>query len=177
MSPASGSLLWLILAPGTVAVLIPWALTDWYFRSPFLRLTSMRLLGVILILFGLALVLEAFARFTFYGRGTPAPFKPTERLVITGSYRYVRNPMYVAVVAIILGQAFLLGQRSLLVYALVVWCCFQIFVLAYEEPTLERRYGQQYEAYRRGVRRWLPRTQPWIGSSLDGPFSDSRPRP
>jgi protein-S-isoprenylcysteine O-methyltransferase Ste14 len=86
---------------------------------------------------------------------------PPERLVITGSYRYVRNPMYVALVSIVLGEALLLGQRVLLVYALLIWVCFQLFVLAYEEPTLKRRYGQQYENYRRSVRRWLPRARPW----------------
>ncbi len=89
----------------------------------------------------------------------------TERLVITGSYRYVRNPMYVAIIASVVGQALLLGQGALLTYALVLWASFHAFVVWYEEPSLRRRFAQQYEAYCAAVRRWWPRTSPWPGSS------------
>jgi protein-S-isoprenylcysteine O-methyltransferase Ste14 len=81
--------------------------------------------------------------------------------VVTGSYRFVRNPMYVAVVSLILGQALLFGNAAVLVYGLAVWLTVHVFVLSYEEPTLSRDYGEQYERYRSNVRRWIPRATPW----------------
>ena len=91
------------------------------------------------------------------GLGTPAPFLPTQHLVVKGFYRYVRNPMYVAVVSIIVGQGLLLGNGYLLLYAALVWAAFHGFVLLYEEPKLRKTYGAEYEAYCTRVRRWLPR--------------------
>jgi protein-S-isoprenylcysteine O-methyltransferase Ste14 len=99
------------------------------------------------------------------GIGTPAPVAPPERLVIGGVYRHVRNPMYVAVLATILGQALLLGRLVLLTYAAVLWLVFASFVRFYEEPTLRSRFGEDYEAYRRAVPAWLPRLRPWAPSS------------
>jgi protein-S-isoprenylcysteine O-methyltransferase Ste14 len=106
-------------------------------------------------------VLEAFIRFVVEGIGTPAPVAPTERLVVGGAYRYVRNPMYLAVAALIVGQALLLGQAGLLAYAAVFGVTVASFVHGYEEPTLARTYGAQYETYRRAVPAWLPRLKPW----------------
>ena len=106
---------------------------------------------------GLASVVHSFARFALEGRGTPAPIAPTESLVVSGQYRWVRNPMYVAVTSMIVGQALLFGAPGLVWYALVVAAAFHAFVLGYEEPTLARRYGESYERYRRSVNRWLPR--------------------
>src|SRR5215475_4433955 len=85
----------------------------------------------------------------------------TERLVIGGLYRYVRNPMYLAVVAVITGQGLALGQPVLLGYAAVVWVTVASFVRGYEEPALARQFGAQYRAYRRSVPAWLPRIRPW----------------
>jgi len=93
--------------------------------------------------------------------GTPAPTTPTERLVLTGLYRFVRNPMYLAVVFLICGQALLLGSRPLLLHAGATWLAFHAFVLFYEEPVLGRRFGGAYQEYRRHVRRWWPRRSPW----------------
>src|SRR5215212_8335315 len=94
-------------------------------------------------------------------RGTPAPIAPTERLVVTGLYRYVRNPMYVAVGATIAGQALLLGRPVLGGYALVFWAVVAAFVAGYEEPTLSEQSGAEYAEYRRAVRAWVPRLRPW----------------
>ena len=105
----------------------------------------------------------AFARFVRDGLGTPAPVAPTERLVVTGAYRHVRNPMYLAVLAAIVGQGLLLGQPRLLGYAGVVALAVVSFVRLYEEPTLERQFGAEYEAYRRAVPGWWPRLRPWTG--------------
>jgi protein-S-isoprenylcysteine O-methyltransferase Ste14 len=102
-------------------------------------------------------LVHAFARFVREGLGTPAPVAPTEHLVVGGLYRYVRNVMYIAVTMTILGQALLLGQVVLLVWAAVAWGAMAAFVVAYEEPTLADRYGEQYEEYRRAVPAWWPR--------------------
>jgi len=166
LPPVLGSLLWLFLAPGSVAVLVPWMISDWQLQPPFFAFAGSRWLGWFLMFLGVPVLLEAFARFALYGRGTPAPYMLTERLVITGSYRYVRNPMYVAIVSAVIGQALLLGQSILLMYALVLWGGFHACVVWYEEPSLRRRFGEQYEPYRAAVRRWWPRTSPWPGSTI-----------
>ena len=110
---------------------------------------------------GTAVLLGAFGRFVIEGIGTPAPVAPTERLVIGGAYRYVRNPMYIAVAAVIVGQALLFGQVVLLVYAVVFVAAVTAFVRGYEEPTLAGQFGEEYEAYMRAVPRWRPRLRPW----------------
>jgi protein-S-isoprenylcysteine O-methyltransferase Ste14 len=95
------------------------------------------------------------------GAGTPAPIAPTERLVVGGAYRHLRNPMYVAVLSIIFGQALLFADWSLVVYAGAVAVTVFMFVKLYEEPTLASRYGEEYETYRRAVPGWVPRLTPW----------------
>ena len=116
-----------------------------------------------MIVLGAAFLLHAVARFVNEGLGTPAPVAPTERLVVGGVYRYVRNPMYLAVGATIVGQALLLGQFGLLVYAAAFGVVVFAFVRVYEEPTLSAQYGSSYDAYRRAVPGWLPRLHPWDG--------------
>ena len=150
-----GSIVFLFVAPGIVAGVIPWWISGYRMEAP--------LLGVALLLLGAVLLIETFARFALQGLGTPAPIAPTRTLVVTGSYRFVRNPMYVAVVSLILGQALLLGSLGTLVWGVVVWLTVHLFVLAYEEPTLSRTHGEQYDRYRANVRRWIPRLTPWAG--------------
>jgi protein-S-isoprenylcysteine O-methyltransferase Ste14 len=158
---AGGSSVFFALAPGLVAGAVPWWLTRWQVRDPLPYWAPLRILGVILIVVGVAVLIHAFVRFVVEGGGTPAPVAPTERLVVGGLYRYVRNPMYLAVLAIIVGQALLLGQPRLVVYALGVIVAFAAFVHWYEEPTLRRRYGPEYEEYRRAVPAWWPRLHAW----------------
>ena len=155
-----GSALFFVLAPGTVAGLIPWWITRWEFRQPFLDLETIRVVGILLIVAGVSGLVDSFARFALQGLGTPAPIAPTENLVVTGLYRYVRNPMYVAVVVVILGQAVLFGDWRLIVYAMLVWLGFHAFVVGYEEPTLARRFGTRYDDFRANVPRWIPRLTP-----------------
>jgi protein-S-isoprenylcysteine O-methyltransferase Ste14 len=157
---AIGTVIFLVVAPGTTAVLIPWLLTGWDGRVPPLHL-SIRVAGLVLVTAGAAVLLSAFARFVSEGRGTPAPVAPTERLVVGGLYRYVRNPMYIAVAATIVGQALILGRFVLLAYAAVFLLTTAVFVRVYEEPTLLEEYGAEYEAYRRSVPAWFPRRRPW----------------
>jgi protein-S-isoprenylcysteine O-methyltransferase Ste14 len=157
---AAGSAAFLVLAPGVVAGLVPWLLTGWQTESAPL---VVRVAGGALTALGAALLLHSFARFALEGLGTPAPIAPTERLVVGGVYRYVRNPMYLAVMATIVGQAALLGQPGLLPYAAVIGVAFFCFVRFYEEPALAARFGESYEEYRRAVPGWWPRLTAWRG--------------
>lgn len=159
----AGSLLFLLIAPGSIAVWVPWMLSRWQMHPPLLNLSLFRLLGVTLIILGLPLLLDSFARFALEGLGTPAPIAPPTRLVVSGFYRYVRNPMYVGVVFLILGQALFLGSTPLLSYCAFIWAAFHIFVLIYEEPSLRQTFGQQYETFCTNVPRWIPRVTPWKG--------------
>jgi protein-S-isoprenylcysteine O-methyltransferase Ste14 len=166
---AVGSAVFFLAAPGVVAGLIPWLLTRWQAREPLPYWAPMRVLGGILLVAGLIALIRAFVRFVMEGLGTPAPIAAPERLVVGGVYRYVRNPMYVAVLAAIVGQALLLGRLGLLLYAAAAWLLVAGFVRWYEEPTLTRRFGEDYEAYRRAVPAWWPRLCPWGPAERDEP--------
>ncbi len=152
---AAGTAAFLVLVPGTVAGLAPWWLTQW--RSVPAYPLPVRVAGLVLAAFGAIVLLHAFTRFVIDGLGTPAPIAPTERLVVSGLYRYVRNPMYLGVLAVITGQALLLNRPVLLAYAAAVAAAVAAFVHWYEEPTLTRRYGIAYQRYRQAVPAWLPR--------------------
>lgn len=163
---AAGSAVFFVVAPGVVAGLLPWWLTGYRMAPGRGWLVGSRVgVGVLLLGVGLVLLVRAFVRFVREGRGTPAPVAPPEVLVVGGEYRYVRNPMYVAVVACILGQAVLLGSLALLGYAVLVWLAMAAFVRWYEEPTLRARFGARYEEYRTAVPAWIPRTHPWQSAS------------
>lgn len=157
----TGSALFTVLVPGVVAGLVPWALTRWQAGDPMPWSAPVRLLGVGLITAGAAALLHSILRFALEGLGTPAPVAPTERLVVGGLYRHVRNPMYLAVLAAIAGQALWLGRTSLLLYAGLFLAVVSAFVRGYEEPALRRQHGAEYEAYLRAVPRWWPRLRPW----------------
>ncbi len=161
---AIGSATFFLLAPGTVAGLVPWWITG--YRLPELNSIvdwASVLLGFALVAAGVAVLVAAFFRFASVGRGTPAPVAPTEYLVVGGSYRHVRNPMYVAVVTVIVGQALAFWSIGLFGYGLLVWLIMAAFVRWYEEPALCERYGASYELYRKSVPAWIPRLHPWTG--------------
>jgi protein-S-isoprenylcysteine O-methyltransferase Ste14 len=158
---AAGSALFFAIAPGVVAGLVPWWLTRWRVRGTLAHWAPVRIAGLIMLIAGAIVLVQAFVRFVAEGRGTPAPAAPTEHLVTGGLYRHVRNPMYLAVVAAITGQALALGQPILLGYAAAVWATTAAFARWYEEPALARQFGAQYEAYRRAVPAWWPRIRPW----------------
>ncbi|HEX6412948.1 MAG TPA: methyltransferase [Burkholderiales bacterium] len=136
-----------------------WSITGWQLQPPFLGLELTRGIGAIMILAGVPGLVDAFARFALQGLGTPAPIAPTRNLVVTGLYRYVRNPIYVAVVAIILGQAALMGDWRLIVYGALLWLACHVFVVVYEEPTLERTFW--------GRVRGVPRRGPALDTADD----------
>jgi len=155
---AIGSALFFLLAPGTIAGFIPWLITHWRIESG--ASTALSGLGAALLIPFAAILIECFARFVRHG-GTPAPIMPTQQLVVSGLYRHLRNPMYVAVSGLIFAQALLLGSAALLAYGIVICISFHLFVLGYEEPTLRGRYGEDYENYCKAVPRWLPRLKSW----------------
>jgi protein-S-isoprenylcysteine O-methyltransferase Ste14 len=161
-----GSAIFLVIAPGFVAGLAPWWISRWRVQAPFFGMSIFRFAGGVLIVLGAIGLLDSFIRFAVQGLGTPAPVFPTRHLVVTGLYCYVRNPMYVAVVGTILGQALVFGNVMLLEYGGVVWLLFHLFVLVYEEPTLRASFGSEYESYCEAVPRWIPRRTPWNGRTV-----------
>jgi protein-S-isoprenylcysteine O-methyltransferase Ste14 len=160
-----GSLLFFLIAPGSVAGLIPLGIVQGHIPTTMLDSPLVRVAGLLLAIVGAVPLIESFARFAVEGLGTPAPVAPTVRLVVTGFYRYVRNPMYVGVALIIAGDALILGDPWLFAYAALVCVAFHSFVIAYEEPTLRRRYGAEYDAFCAHVPRWIPRLTPWSPAS------------
>jgi protein-S-isoprenylcysteine O-methyltransferase Ste14 len=136
-----------------VAGIVPWLLTRWDADS---QPAALKILGLVALLAGGALVVETTTRFALQGRGTPAPWAPPERFVERGSYRFVRSPMYLGVILLVLGQGLLLGREVLYAWALTAWLIFTSFLVFYEEPQLSRRFGWSYDDYRRRVRRWIP---------------------
>ncbi|MGH3431712.1 MAG: methyltransferase family protein [Thermocrispum sp.] len=156
---AIGTAVFFVLAPGTVVGLIPWWITGWQVHEP-LAWWPTQAIGGVLVAAGLVPAVHAFVQFAKAG-GTPAPIAPTRRLVVTGFHRYVRNPMYLSLAAAITGQALLLGQLSLLLWAAGTLLVTAGFVKVYEEPTLARQFGAEYAEYRHAVPSWWPRRRPW----------------
>ncbi len=160
MYASVSSMGFLILEPGTVAGLVPFIVSRWRIRD-YAGDFLLRPVGILLIVAGLLVVVEGFGRFALQGRGTPAPIYPTRRLIIGGSYRFVRNPLYLAVEALIIGQAFLFGVPELLPFAAIMAVAFYGFVVWVEEPTLKRQFAADYRRYASAVHRWVPRLKPW----------------
>jgi protein-S-isoprenylcysteine O-methyltransferase Ste14 len=136
-------------------------------QSPLLGFAPLRIAGVILIAIGLVGLLDSFRRFAVEGFGTPAPVLPPRILVVSGLYRFVRNPMYCGIVAAVVGQALLFGSARLVVYDAVIWFLFHVWVLAYEEPMLRATFGAQYQEFCANVPRWIPRPTPWRARTPD----------
>lgn len=155
-----GTTAFLVLAPGVVAGYVPCRITHWHTGRSSPLSPVPQAIGAILVLLGSASIVASFLRFAIQGLGTPAPPFPTRKLIISGMYQYVRNPMYVAVVAVILGQALAFGSLRLAVYAACVWLTMHLFVLLYEEPKLRRSFGEDYEMYLTSTPRWLPTIKP-----------------
>lgn len=150
------TLIFTILGPGTVIVLIPAVLLSFPARPPSV-LRALRYAGAIPILVGAVIYLRCAWDFATYGRGTPAPIDPPEKLVVQGFYRFVRNPMYLGIHLVLAGEAVLFESPLLLGYAVAVLLLFHLFVVVYEEPSLQRKFGESYATYRAAVPRWIPR--------------------
>ena len=155
MSLFARATIFFLIAPGLVLGWIPyWILSR---RPPAVVPQVQRLLGAVPMAVGLACLLWCFRDFVVRGRGTPAPYDPPKKLVTTGLYRFVRNPMYIALVTVIAGEALFFGASSLWIYAAFAWLAFHLRVLLFEEPRLRELFGAEYEAYRAEVPRWVPK--------------------
>jgi protein-S-isoprenylcysteine O-methyltransferase Ste14 len=161
VSAVLGSAVFLVVAPGSIAGWVPWSISRWQMQAPLLGFGPIRIFGGALIVAAVFVLLESFGRFALQGLGTPAPVFPPKHLVVRGLYRFVRNPMYVAVVSAILGQGLLFGDVRVLEYGIFVGVAMHVFVIAYEEPTLRRMFAGEYEEYCARVGRWIPRMKPW----------------
>jgi protein-S-isoprenylcysteine O-methyltransferase Ste14 len=149
--------------PGLVLVYLPWWITR--FRLPAHEPWMQVALAGALIAAGLGPLFESIVRFVRVGRGTLVPTAPTERLVVSGLYRYVRNPMYVGVLLSLAGETFLFASEGLLLLLGAAALAMHLFVCFYEEPVLARNYPRDYPFYREHVPRWVPRLSPWRGLS------------
>lgn len=153
-SLAVRNVLFSLVVPGLGAVVGPWLV---------LRSTGGQVrawYGVILIAAGLAVYVICVRAFAVVGRGTPGPWDAPRRVVTVGPYRWVRNPIYLSALMVVIGEAWLFLSWSLVVYAAVMAVCFHLFVIAYEEPHLRREFGASYDDYAQRVHRWVPRRSP-----------------
>ena len=148
------SLLFLIIAPGMIAGYIPLALLR---NGSQIETGILAYLAFPLWLIGVMILLWSFWIFLIQGHGTPAPINPPKELVAVGFYRYVRNPMYVGIMLMLLGHFLWFGFWSLLIYAVIVFIAFNTFITYYEEPTLRKKFGAAYDEYCKQIPRWIPR--------------------
>jgi len=149
------SLVWTLLIPGTVIGYLPWR----YFGLsgfPVDLGNPVHLAALLAIVAGALLLLACIWEFARSGRGTLAPVDPPRELVVRGLYRYIRNPMYLGVTTVLAGELLLVRTRAMLGYALVWLVAVNVFVMAYEEPTLRAKFGESYVRYTKEVGRWLP---------------------
>jgi protein-S-isoprenylcysteine O-methyltransferase Ste14 len=161
------SVAWGVAVGGTTGCLLPYLLGDWHLHAPLHYWVIARVLGGLLIGAGTVPLAQSFVDFIRAG-GTPVPVASPPRLVVTGFYRYVRNPIYVGFLAVLLGEVLVFGSLSLLEYTAVAWCIGAAAVRFYEEPTLGRKFGPEYQAYQRAVPAWLPRLHPWTPTATAG---------
>jgi protein-S-isoprenylcysteine O-methyltransferase Ste14 len=154
------SVAWGVAVGGTFGCLLPYLLNEWHFHRPLPYWIVAQTVGGLLICAGLVPIVQSFAGF-IKADATPVPVASPARLVVSGPYRHVRNPIYVGFLAILLGEVLLFGSPGLLEYTAVAWCIAAAAVRFYEEPTLARKFGAEYQDYRRAVRAWVPRLRPW----------------
>ncbi|RPJ17098.1 MAG: isoprenylcysteine carboxylmethyltransferase family protein [Desulfobacteraceae bacterium] len=150
------TIIFTFIVPGTVTILVPYGLLS-LSDSPALPFGVFRYFGLPPVFIGIAVLFRCVWDFTFAGKGTPAPIDPPKELVVQGLYRYVRNPMYIGILSILLGEALLFALWRLFEYAAIVFSLFYFFVLFYEEPVLKRKFGESYREYCKNVPRWISR--------------------
>lgn len=145
------------ILPITVLIIVPlWLEPDWKIHADVTLI-----FGTLLVVLGLIMMSSTISSFIRIGKGTLAPWSPTRRLVIKGLYRYVRNPMILGVLLVLLGEALSLRSRNILIWAGAFFVINTIYFIVYEEPNLEERFGDEYREYKKHVSRWLPRLKPY----------------
>jgi protein-S-isoprenylcysteine O-methyltransferase Ste14 len=158
--PGLGTALFALLGPPAGAtVLVPWLLSGWRLEEPFFGWQPWRWIGVAVLAVGAFVAADSMTRFARIGRGTPAPWAPTERFVAMGLYRLVRNPMYVGMLLVVIGEGLLFASWPVLAWAALLGGLFHLFVVFVEEPSLRARFGAAYDVYCGRVGRWLPRVR------------------
>jgi protein-S-isoprenylcysteine O-methyltransferase Ste14 len=155
------ALFFVALLPGTIAGYVPYRILLSSHKLHLPPLSTSAVAAGLLALAGTLILLRCVWDFVATGKGTLAPVDPPRHLVVTGLYRYTRNPMYNGVLAVLLGQAWFFGSMSILTYAGFVLVAFHLFVVLYEEPTLEAQFGESYQAYRQSVPRWGFTSRPY----------------
>jgi protein-S-isoprenylcysteine O-methyltransferase Ste14 len=153
VGPLVRTLIFTVLVPGTVTIYVPYRLLP----GGDFNLGAARYAGIPLIAFGAAIYFWCAWNFAWVGLGTPAPIDPPKRLVARGLYRHIRNPMYVGVLNVLLGEALFFQSLPVLEFALFAFIAMHLFVVLYEESVLRRKFGASYEDYCRTVPRWIPR--------------------
>jgi protein-S-isoprenylcysteine O-methyltransferase Ste14 len=151
--PILKTLLFTVVVPGCVILLVPYALVAKQACRP---TTWVNWLAIVPCILGCMILLWCAWEFAVAGRGTPAPIDPPKSVVVSGLYRFVRNPMYGGVELLVLGEAWLFSSMRLLGYALLLGLGFHLFVVFYEEPALKKKFGGTYQEYCRSVPRWIP---------------------
>jgi len=154
IGPLLKTFVFTVFVPGTVAGYVPWRLS----RNAILVTGAEAWAAITVIVIGIAIYLyTAFWGFALIGGGTPAPIAPTKILVVKGLHRFVRNPMYTGVALVIAGQAWLFHSPPIAIYMVCMLLTAHLFVLFYEEPTLRKQFGEEYDRYRETVPRWIPK--------------------
>ena len=145
------------ILPVTVVVIIPW----WIEKNSTIHAGLYPIFGMTLIVVGLIIMTLTISSFIRVGKGTLAPWSPPKKLVIKGLYRYVRNPMIMGVLVVLLGEALTLSSKNIVIWAGEFFIINVIYFIIYEEPNLEKRFGEEYREYKKHVSMWLPRLTPY----------------
>jgi protein-S-isoprenylcysteine O-methyltransferase Ste14 len=165
------NLLFTVVVPGLGGAWVPWRILTRDGHAPAPAAWE----GAVVIAAGAALYAWCVWNFAAVGGGTPGPWDAPRRVVAAGPYRWVRNPIYISALLVVLGQAWLFGSLALLAYAGAMALCCHLFVIGYEEPALRRRFGEAYLEYRRAVPRWLPRRPHGAGHAAPGQAANGQP--
>lgn len=154
-----------LILPFTVLVIIPLLIED----NLTITLGTLSITGMIIVTAGLAIIVITISMFIRIGKGTLAPWSPTIKLVTNGIYAYVRNPMILGVLIVLIGESFTFQSINIFVWALVFFIINSIYFVVSEEPGLANRFGKEYLEYKQNVPRWIPRLKPWMPSQKDSP--------
>ena len=149
-----------LLLPITVLIIIPWSID----RHPVLASGLPLIVGLVIVAIGLFIIAQTIVTFIRIGNGTLAPWSPTRRLIVGGMYAYVRNPMILGVITVLVGESLVLVSLPILIWAIFVFVINTVYFIFSEEPGLEKRFGDEYREYKRNVPRWIPRLTPWRGA-------------
>jgi protein-S-isoprenylcysteine O-methyltransferase Ste14 len=146
-----------LILPFTVLIIVPALIERKWVAAPAAQLIA----GVLIALLGLFVMAQTIVTFIRIGKGTLAPWSPTHKLVVGGMYAYVRNPMILGVITVLIGESVVISSRPILLWAALVFIINTVYFMFSEEPALQKRFGEEYREYKKNVPRWIPRMRPW----------------